>query len=110
MSVTLSGLSGLTNAYTSVLSARGSPAINGASRWLDAVTAPGPALMMNAPLTSARPAAPATPDFHFLLFAGAADRACLCCDTCPPVLRTQSRLALTSPRHSFGASERSDGR
>ena len=36
-SVTVSGLSGLVNAYTSVLSAFGSPAISGASRWLEAV-------------------------------------------------------------------------
>src|SRR5713226_2364371 len=36
ISVTKSGLSGLTNAYTSVKSAYGSPAIMGASRWLDA--------------------------------------------------------------------------
>ena len=35
MSVTASGLSGLTNAYTSVLSATGSFEISGASRWLD---------------------------------------------------------------------------
>src|SRR5438309_1608684 len=36
MIVTESGLSGLTKAYRSVLSAVGSPAISGASRWLDA--------------------------------------------------------------------------
>ena len=35
MSVTVSGRSGLTNAYTSVLSATGSFEISGASRWLD---------------------------------------------------------------------------
>src|SRR3954454_4379382 len=40
-SVTVSGASGLTNAYVSVLSARGSPAISGASRWLDASAALG---------------------------------------------------------------------
>src|SRR5262249_39342152 len=36
MIVTVSGLSGLTNAYVSVLSAVGSCEIRGASRWLDA--------------------------------------------------------------------------
>src|SRR5262245_30308895 len=36
MKVTVSGASGLTNAYRSVRSAYGSPAIAGASRWLDA--------------------------------------------------------------------------
>src|SRR5216683_737548 len=36
MSVTVSGASGLTNAYTSVLSACGSLLMSGASRWLDA--------------------------------------------------------------------------
>ena len=35
MSVTVSGTSGLTNAYTSVLSATGSLEIWGASRWDD---------------------------------------------------------------------------
>src|SRR5215472_13983227 len=40
--VTVSGLSGLTNAYTSVLSIAGSAATSGASRWLDATAAPGP--------------------------------------------------------------------
>src|SRR4051794_15968770 len=36
MIVTVSGLSGLTKAYRSVLSASGSLLISGASRWLDA--------------------------------------------------------------------------
>src|SRR5919202_513860 len=36
MRLTVSGLSGLTKAYTSVRSAYGSPAIMGASRWLEA--------------------------------------------------------------------------
>ena len=40
MIVTVSGLSGLTNAYRSVLSATGSMEINGASRWLDANALP----------------------------------------------------------------------
>src|ERR1700737_1942316 len=40
--VTVSGLSGLRNAYKSVLSALGSCEMSGASRWLDAVAAPGP--------------------------------------------------------------------
>src|SRR6266567_64507 len=39
--VTESGLSGLTKAYTSVRSAYGSPAIMGASRWLEALVASG---------------------------------------------------------------------
>src|SRR5262245_19255820 len=38
MMVTVSGRSGLTNAYRSVLSASGSWLIRGASRWLDADT------------------------------------------------------------------------
>src|SRR6266540_6951039 len=41
MIVTVSGLSGLRNAYVSVLSAEGSSEINGASRWLDAWAAEG---------------------------------------------------------------------
>src|SRR5258705_5589291 len=41
MIVTLSGRSGLRNAYVSVLSAEGSSEINGASRWLDASAAAG---------------------------------------------------------------------
>src|SRR5215467_11355419 len=40
--VTVSGLSGLRNAYTSVRSALGSSEISGASRWLDAGAADGP--------------------------------------------------------------------
>src|SRR5713226_719054 len=40
MSVTRSGLRGLTNAYRSVLSARGSWLMSGASRWLDARSVP----------------------------------------------------------------------
>src|ERR671936_953933 len=39
--VNVSGLSGLRNAYRSVLSAVGSSEISGASRWLDAVLEPG---------------------------------------------------------------------
>src|SRR6266511_3278590 len=42
MIVTLSGRSGLRNAYVSVLSAEGSSEISGASRWLDAWAAVGP--------------------------------------------------------------------
>src|SRR5919204_421417 len=41
MIVTVSGRSGLRNAYVSVLSAEGSSAIRGASRWLDASAAAG---------------------------------------------------------------------
>src|SRR5712691_4224565 len=41
MIVTVSGRSGLRNAYVSVLSAEGSSEINGASRWLDACAAVG---------------------------------------------------------------------
>src|SRR5205823_213456 len=40
--VTVSGLSGLRNAYRSVLSALGSCEISGASRWLEAFAVPGP--------------------------------------------------------------------
>src|SRR4030095_3963542 len=41
MIVTVSGRSGLRNAYVSVLSAEGSSEIRGASRWLDAWAAEG---------------------------------------------------------------------
>src|SRR5919198_4397 len=41
MIVTVSGRSGLTNAYRSVLSARGSWPISGASEWLDAAAGGG---------------------------------------------------------------------
>src|SRR5437867_13417999 len=57
MIVTVSGLSGLRNAYVSVLSAVGSSEISGASRWLDAVAAAGPEPRVAKPATSA--AAPA---------------------------------------------------
>src|SRR5947208_8768650 len=57
MIVTVSGLSGLRNAYVSVLSADGSSEISGASRWLDAVAAAGPEPRVARPTTSA--AAPA---------------------------------------------------
>src|SRR6187399_3039671 len=54
MIVTLDGSSGLTKAYRSVLSAAGSPAICGASRWLEA-SAPPPeeATMASAPARAA---------------------------------------------------------
>ena len=42
MIVTVSGLSGLTNAYRSVISAAGSPEMRGASRWLEAFAPDGP--------------------------------------------------------------------
>src|SRR5215208_510412 len=42
MIVTVSGRSGLRNAYVSVLSADGSSEISGASRWLEACAAEGP--------------------------------------------------------------------
>src|SRR5688572_3908894 len=43
MTVSVFGLSGLRNAYRSVLSTDGSSEIAGASRWLAAVPSPGPA-------------------------------------------------------------------
>ena len=52
----MSGLSGLRNAYRSVLSALGSSEISGASRWLEAVPALGPE-----PTTAAATAARAAP-------------------------------------------------
>src|ERR1044072_9146201 len=54
MMVRLFGSSGLTNTYRSVLSAPGSPAMSGASRWLDAA-APVTvvAAMRSAPATAA---------------------------------------------------------
>src|SRR5215472_12592271 len=42
INVTKPGRSGLTNAYTSVLSTAGSAAMSGASRWLDADAPTGP--------------------------------------------------------------------
>src|SRR4051812_161515 len=56
MSVTVPGLSGLTNAYVSVLSARGSPEINGASRWLDAFAVVGASAALVAASTAPVPA------------------------------------------------------
>src|SRR5215218_3232061 len=50
------GASGLLNAYRSVVSAEGSSAISGASRWLDAVLASGAG-----PLRTSTAAASATP-------------------------------------------------
>ena len=57
MIVTVSGLSGLTNAYTSVLSAVGSSPISGASRWLEAPAFDGPSAPVNAAATAAVPTA-----------------------------------------------------
>src|SRR5215831_6191213 len=48
ITVSVSGLSGERNAYTSVLSAEGSSEISGASRWLEAEAVPGPELRMTA--------------------------------------------------------------
>jgi hypothetical protein len=59
MIVTVSGLSGLRNAYRSVLSADGSSAMSGASRWLDAVPASGAGPRRTAATTTAS-TAPAT--------------------------------------------------
>src|SRR5437868_6167459 len=58
--VTVSGLSGLTKAYRSVLSAAGSLLINGASRWLEALTLPEGAPNTASPTTSDRAAATLT--------------------------------------------------
>ena len=55
MIVNVLGLSGLRNAYRSVLSAVGSSEISGASRWLDALPALG-----EAPMNNASPAPAAT--------------------------------------------------
>src|SRR6266545_4107488 len=58
MIVTVSGRSGLRNAYVSVLSADGSSEINGASRWLDAWAAEGlPPRDANATISAAEAAA-----------------------------------------------------
>src|SRR5689334_16566063 len=58
MIVTVSGLSGLRNAYVSVLSADGSSEIKGASRWLDAWAAGGlPPRDANATISAAEAAA-----------------------------------------------------
>src|SRR2546423_6976105 len=59
MSVTVSGRSGLRNAYVSVLSAEGSSEIKGASRWLDASAAEGlPPRDVNAASSAPTAAAP----------------------------------------------------
>src|SRR3954452_18392324 len=67
MIVTVSVLSGDTNAYRSVLSAVGSCEMSGASRWLDAVAACGlpPRVAATAP-SAARSAASARPSASFL--------------------------------------------
>src|ERR1700694_6027617 len=52
ISVTVFGLSGLTNAYVSVLSATGSWLISGASRWLEAFAPPRVPSAPAAPATS----------------------------------------------------------
>src|SRR5919202_5267251 len=65
--VNVSGLSGLTNAYRSVLSALGSSEISGASRWLDAVAAPGPPRVRAAATSAARDAATTTANASFLI-------------------------------------------
>src|SRR6266550_4124207 len=58
MIVTVSGRSGLRNAYVSVLSAEGSSEISGASRWLDAWAAEGlPPRNANATISAAEAAA-----------------------------------------------------
>ena len=54
MSVAVSGLSGLTNAYRSVMSADGSNAMAGASRWLDAATGAPIALSAMSPVAPAQ--------------------------------------------------------
>src|SRR5438874_13031918 len=59
MIVTVSGLSGLTNAYRAVPSICGSAAVSGASRWLDARLGTG-ARPENRPAPSASVAAAAT--------------------------------------------------
>src|SRR3954452_10163026 len=58
MIVTVSGRSGLRNAYVSVLSADGSSEIRGASRWLEALAADGlPPCDANAAISVAEAAA-----------------------------------------------------
>src|SRR3954468_9176863 len=57
MIVVVSGLSGLTNAYRSVLSYWGCPEISGASRWLEAEAAPGSSVAT--PAAASPPAASA---------------------------------------------------
>src|SRR5215468_4694862 len=73
MIVTVSGLSGLTNAYRSVLSAAGSSLINGASRWLEAAallgpTAPTSAAAATAEAVAAPSARSSTPLFMPISF------------------------------------------
>src|SRR5207302_7367375 len=65
--VNVSGLSGLRNAYRSVLSADGSSAISGASRWLEAFPACGAGPLARATATAAA-AAPATTSRRMTFF------------------------------------------
>src|SRR5260370_31139757 len=66
MIVTVSGRSGLRNAYVSVLSAEGFSEINGASRWLDACAAEGlPPRDASATKSAAKPAATRTSTASF---------------------------------------------
>src|SRR5438128_1878266 len=58
--VVVSGLSGLTNAYTSVLSYWGVPEISGASRWLEAEAAPGCSAVTPAAASAPAASAPHT--------------------------------------------------
>src|SRR5438876_6750423 len=53
MIVTVSGASGLTNAYRSVLSICGSAAVSGGSRWLEAKLGITPETRINTPTTGA---------------------------------------------------------
>ncbi len=63
MIVIVSGLSGLRNAYRSVLSAVGSSEIAGASRWLDALTPSGPGPLRAAATIAPTASADASPRY-----------------------------------------------
>src|SRR5437773_8315700 len=82
--VTMFVLSGLTNAYRSVLSARGSWLINGASEWLDALAAPGPGARVRITMSANAPSASAAAMTTGLRIRGTA--ACMGWMPPPPVV------------------------
>src|SRR3954466_13424155 len=72
MIVTVLVSSGLTNAYRSVLSARGSWLISGASEWLDALAALGPGARVRITMIASAPSASAAAMATGLRIRGAA--------------------------------------
>src|SRR5207249_11197024 len=93
--VTVSGRSGLTKAYVSVLSASGSWLMRGASRWLDAPAVGTTGVRSSAPRPSAAHAPMTDRD-------GALPRNFICPSFRPPTLRTRARERISAgPRGPF---------